>query len=111
MHSYKHAFFHHKKNMTHVYVYYDIVHIYIHVHTYQVRKAGVRDLALVVSQKGHGATTVSATMHIAHMAGIKVYMYVCINICMLVCTYVCVHVPVCGNLIYENLVCVCESRV
>lgn len=38
-----------------------------------VLKASKRDLAYVVSRKKHGATTVSATMLIASMAGIKVF--------------------------------------
>ncbi len=56
----------------------------------QVRKVGVRDLSFVVSQCAHGATTVSATMHIAHLAGIKVCM--CMFTCMCVCMYVCMYV-------------------
>lgn len=39
----------------------------------QILKAGVRDLAVVASQKFHGATTVSATMHIANLVGIEVF--------------------------------------
>jgi pseudouridine-5'-phosphate glycosidase len=38
-----------------------------------VRKVSRRDLPLVVAQKGHGATTVAATMWIAAQAGIKVF--------------------------------------
>ncbi|MFQ5578060.1 MAG: pseudouridine-5'-phosphate glycosidase, partial [Anaerolineae bacterium] len=38
-----------------------------------VRKCSVRDLPLVVSQKRDGATTVAATMVIAHRAGIRVF--------------------------------------
>mmetsp|Transcript_17108 Transcript_17108/g.30652 ORF Transcript_17108/g.30652 Transcript_17108/m.30652 type:complete len:309 (+) Transcript_17108:1-927(+) len=37
------------------------------------KKCSRRDLALVVSQKLNGATTVAATMYIAHLAGIKVF--------------------------------------
>lgn len=39
----------------------------------QVRKCSRRDLPLVVGLKGHGATTVSGTMIVAHMAGIEVF--------------------------------------
>jgi pseudouridine-5'-phosphate glycosidase len=38
-----------------------------------VAKASVRDLATVVAQRGHGATTVAATAHLAHRAGIRVF--------------------------------------
>ena len=38
-----------------------------------VRKVSRRDLPLVVAQKGHGATTVAATMWVAAQAGIKVF--------------------------------------
>ncbi|KAI9142660.1 Indigoidine synthase A like protein-domain-containing protein [Paraphysoderma sedebokerense] len=38
-----------------------------------VRKTSRRDLAMVIANKMHGATTVSGTMLIAHMAGIKVF--------------------------------------
>jgi pseudouridine-5'-phosphate glycosidase len=38
-----------------------------------VVKASVRDLATVVAQHGHGATTVAATAHLAHRAGIRVF--------------------------------------
>jgi len=37
------------------------------------RKCSRRDLGLVVSTKGNGATTVAATMYIASMVGIKVF--------------------------------------
>eukprot|EP00698_Gefionella_okellyi_P005506 TRINITY_DN1502_c0_g1_i9.p1 TRINITY_DN1502_c0_g1~~TRINITY_DN1502_c0_g1_i9.p1 ORF type:complete len:434 (+),score=92.52 TRINITY_DN1502_c0_g1_i9:84-1385(+) len=39
----------------------------------QVMKVSRRDLAYVVSQRAHGATTVAATMMIAHMVGIRVF--------------------------------------
>ncbi len=39
----------------------------------QIRKTSVRDLPLVLSQRINGATTVSATMHVAHMAGIEIF--------------------------------------
>mmetsp|Transcript_43367 Transcript_43367/g.107143 ORF Transcript_43367/g.107143 Transcript_43367/m.107143 type:complete len:369 (+) Transcript_43367:24-1130(+) len=39
----------------------------------QVRKVSRRDLAAVVASGGHGATTVSATMLLAHAAGIRVF--------------------------------------
>eukprot|EP00291_Cryptomonas_curvata_P019506 CAMPEP_0172170288 /NCGR_PEP_ID=MMETSP1050-20130122/11180_1 /TAXON_ID=233186 /ORGANISM="Cryptomonas curvata, Strain CCAP979/52" /LENGTH=190 /DNA_ID=CAMNT_0012841445 /DNA_START=12 /DNA_END=580 /DNA_ORIENTATION=- len=39
----------------------------------QIRKTAIRDLPLVLSQRLHGATTVSATMHIANMAGIEIF--------------------------------------
>lgn len=38
-----------------------------------VEKIAVRDIALAVAQKLTGATTVSATMHLAHLAGIDVF--------------------------------------
>lgn len=38
-----------------------------------VDKVAVRDIALAVTQKLTGATTVSATMHLAHLAGIDVF--------------------------------------
>ena len=38
-----------------------------------VRKVSRRDLAAVVAQQAHGATTVAATMWIAHRAGIQVF--------------------------------------
>ena len=38
-----------------------------------VEKFAVRDIALAVTQKLTGATTVSATMHLAHLAGIDVF--------------------------------------
>lgn len=38
-----------------------------------VRKVSLRDLPLVVSQGLDGATTVAATMHVAHRAGIRVF--------------------------------------
>ena len=38
-----------------------------------VRKVSRRDLPIVVSQRGHGATTVAATMWVAAQAGIKVF--------------------------------------
>lgn len=40
---------------------------------YEVRKASRRDLAVLVSQKLDGATTVATTMILAKMAGIKVF--------------------------------------
>ena len=36
-------------------------------------KASVRDLATVVARGGHAATTVAATAHLAHRAGIRVF--------------------------------------
>ena len=39
---------------------------------HNVKKVSRRDLAFVVANKLHGATTVSATMLLAHLAGIKV---------------------------------------
>src|SRR5512139_682762 len=38
-----------------------------------VRKVSRRDLPIVVAQKGHGATTVAATMWVAAQAGIQVF--------------------------------------
>ncbi|MFC1527120.1 pseudouridine-5'-phosphate glycosidase [Candidatus Neomarinimicrobiota bacterium] len=38
-----------------------------------VEKVAVRDIAFTVAQKLTGATTVSATMHLAHLAGIEVF--------------------------------------
>ena len=38
-----------------------------------VRKCSVRNLPTVLAQKNHGATTVAATMIIAHQAGIQVF--------------------------------------
>jgi pseudouridylate synthase len=38
-----------------------------------VRKAGRRDLAAAIVQKAHAATTVSGTMTLAHLAGIRVF--------------------------------------
>ncbi|HEY0166268.1 MAG TPA: pseudouridine-5'-phosphate glycosidase [Jatrophihabitans sp.] len=38
-----------------------------------VVKASVRDLAAVVARKGHGATTVASTAHLAALAGIAVF--------------------------------------
>ncbi len=38
-----------------------------------VAKVSVRDLALVVAREAHGATTVAATMRLAAMAGIRVF--------------------------------------
>jgi pseudouridine-5'-phosphate glycosidase len=38
-----------------------------------VEKVAVRDLAFAISQKLTGATTVSATMHLAHLVGIDVF--------------------------------------
>lgn len=39
----------------------------------QVRKVSRRDLAYVIANKLHGATTVSATMLLAHAAGVEVF--------------------------------------
>ncbi len=39
----------------------------------KVHKVSVRDMPLVLSQKSVGATTVAATMRIAHMAGIRLF--------------------------------------
>jgi len=36
-------------------------------------KVSVRELGTVIAQGGHGATTVAATSHIAHLAGIRVF--------------------------------------
>ena len=41
--------------------------------TDNVRKVSRRDLPIVIAQKGHGATTVAATMWVAAQAGIKVF--------------------------------------
>ncbi|KAG5178723.1 pseudouridine-5'-phosphate glycosidase [Tribonema minus] len=38
-----------------------------------VRKCSRRDIALAMAQKAHGATTVAATMVLAHLAGIQVF--------------------------------------
>lgn len=38
-----------------------------------VAKASVRDLPVVIARGGHGATTVAATMRLASLAGIKVF--------------------------------------
>lgn len=38
-----------------------------------IRKASLRDLPLLLSQRSSGATTVSATAHLAAMAGIRVF--------------------------------------
>lgn len=38
-----------------------------------VVKVSTRDLGPIIAQQGHGATTVSATSHIAHLAGIKFF--------------------------------------
>ena len=38
-----------------------------------VIKVSVRDLGAVMASGGHGATTVAATSHIAHLAGIRVF--------------------------------------
>ena len=38
-----------------------------------VDKASVRDLAVVVARRGHGATTVAATAHLAERAGVRVF--------------------------------------
>lgn len=38
-----------------------------------VEKVAVRDIAYAITQKITGATTVSATMHLAHLVGIKVF--------------------------------------
>lgn len=38
-----------------------------------VVKVGVRDLAPVMARGGHGATTVAATSHLAHLVGISVF--------------------------------------
>ncbi|UPR02574.1 pseudouridine-5'-phosphate glycosidase [Chloropicon primus] len=40
---------------------------------HKVKKVSRRDLAYVVASGLHGATTVSATMYLAHLAGIKVF--------------------------------------
>lgn len=36
-------------------------------------KVSVRDIATVVARRGHAATTVAATSHLAHLAGIRVF--------------------------------------
>lgn len=41
--------------------------------TEQVRKVSLRDLPIAAATKQHGATTVAATMHLAHRAGIRVF--------------------------------------
>ncbi|HEX5087882.1 MAG TPA: pseudouridine-5'-phosphate glycosidase [Nocardioides sp.] len=38
-----------------------------------VVKASVRDLPTIIARGGHGATTVAATMHLANLAGIRVF--------------------------------------
>ncbi|NQV15680.1 pseudouridine-5'-phosphate glycosidase [bacterium] len=38
-----------------------------------VAKVATREIGLTLAQKGHGATTVSATMRLAHLAGIRVF--------------------------------------
>ena len=38
-----------------------------------VIKVSVRDLGSVIARGGHGATTVAATSHLAHLAGIRVF--------------------------------------
>jgi pseudouridine-5'-phosphate glycosidase len=38
-----------------------------------VVKASVRDLPSIIARGGHGATTVAATMRLAHLAGIRVF--------------------------------------
>lgn len=42
-------------------------------HSNHVQKCSRRDLPILVSKKGHGATTVAATMIIAEMAGISIF--------------------------------------
>jgi len=39
----------------------------------EVVKVSVRDLGTLVSRGGHGATTVAATSHLAHLAGIRLF--------------------------------------
>ena len=39
----------------------------------EVKKAGSKDIPLLISQKGHGATTVSGTMYCASLVGIRVF--------------------------------------
>jgi pseudouridylate synthase len=39
----------------------------------EVAKASVRDLPTIIAQRRHGATTVAATMRLAHLAGIRVF--------------------------------------
>ncbi|HEX7739244.1 MAG TPA: pseudouridine-5'-phosphate glycosidase [Marmoricola sp.] len=38
-----------------------------------IRKVSIRDLAHVIAQRAHGATTVATTMRLAHLAGIRVF--------------------------------------
>lgn len=38
-----------------------------------VAKVSVRDLGTVIARRGHGATTVAATSHLAHRAGIRTF--------------------------------------
>ncbi len=38
-----------------------------------VNKVSVRDLGTIIAIRGHGATTVAATSHLAHLAGIRVF--------------------------------------
>jgi pseudouridine-5'-phosphate glycosidase len=38
-----------------------------------IRKASTRDLAAAVAQKCHAATTVAATMRLAHLAGVRIF--------------------------------------
>jgi len=38
-----------------------------------VRKVATRDIGQTLAQHGHGATTVSATMRLAHLAGVQVF--------------------------------------
>ncbi len=38
-----------------------------------VAKVATREIGLMLAKKGHGATTVSATMRLAHLAGIQVF--------------------------------------
>ena len=40
------------------------------------RKWSRRDLGYIIAQKGHGSTTVAATMYIAYLAGIKVFVII-----------------------------------
>lgn len=42
-------------------------------HGHQIPKASRRDLAYLISQRQHGATTVASTMIIAHLAGIRIF--------------------------------------
>ncbi|NOZ04015.1 MAG: pseudouridine-5'-phosphate glycosidase, partial [FCB group bacterium] len=39
----------------------------------EIKKVTARDLGTVLAEKATGATTVSATLHLAHLAGIKVF--------------------------------------